>query len=262
MKKVRSPHPYKPQIRSALDIRNRLTDRATVWPFWDATRSIGDYSLDIEIFGSPTFGSFLGGSGYKVPTSGDFIRLGTNGLFNATSFSQLAIFRFESFSAIGATISQTQFSGFLSSVGSGEFRVDSTNGQLQFIKDNTSLISQGTSARVVVAGRVAVAAMSWDGTTCKMALDGIDVSGSSTPPASAILQGRVGLLSKRGTTETTARPAEMHLYGWWTYAMNSSQLVELTRNPTQLFAPRRSIWVPHTASSSGATSRPSVFVCT
>lgn len=212
---------------------SRFAERGMIYTFdHPGNPSQGLAAYAPTLVGTPAYRQIGGLSGVQLGATADYVDLGTHAEFNPTTFTQLAIIRLESLPGI-ITISETLLSTS-SSTGSGQFRVDGS-GRLGLVHDNIIDISTATSAKTVQVGQIHVVAVSYDGTTANMAIDGVDVSNTSV--ARTVSTGRVGLGSKvGGSSAETSRAMQFFLYGYWgNRYMSKAELVELTRNPWQLF---------------------------
>lgn len=235
----------KPEVGLQLNRSNNFTNGAIVYPMDGSQHSLGAYpSFKMALVGSPAVGKFNGASGVRLASTSDYLDLGSHAEMQGVAFTQLAVVRFDAFASVTSTISECSTTSG-NSTSSGQFGVDSATGRLLLVRDNVAIVSESISTGpVVTTGKTCVVAVSYDGTSTGLAIDGIDVS--STTSANSFNTGRnFFLMSKQGDSQESARPCEIYLFSYWARAMSRAELVELTRNPYQLFiGPKTALAAP------------------
>ncbi|WP_395406318.1 hypothetical protein ACHMW6_06500 [Pseudoduganella sp. UC29_106] len=199
----------------------------------------------------------------RLTATNDYIEIDPNApnpRLQSTAFTLLVAFRQDNFAAV-STLVESDYA-FTSTTNSFQLRVE-TNGTILAVKDNVAVISASSSSDPIVKlGKVCVLAVSYDNTTCNMALDGYDITQStSAQTVSSNYHYALGIKSGDRPDENT-RPLDFYLFGYWPRAMSRRDLVQLSRDPGQLFERRHQLWLPPSDTVIVSGRRPQVFTMT
>jgi len=194
----------------------------------------------------------------RLTAAGEWVDFGNVAPFHISAFTVLVAFRMDTFSTYNTVLEKS----FEASTSSGSFQIQiQSDGTVNIVNDNTVVIMAASAgAPKVQLGRINVIAVSYDNTTCQVALDGYDLTQATT--ASTVLNSdRMVLGAKKGDSSEITRPMDFYLFGFWPRALPARDLVSLSRNPSQLFMPTPQIWVPPSAPIV-ISARPFAFVAT
>lgn len=253
----------KPKGHARLNAQSRFARDAILYPFNGGSPVPIGYAvsgLRADLVGATTrFAQSYGHGCIRLTdAAGSYVSIAPNARVQTTAFTILIAFRIETFSTYN-TLTESAF-GSGDSGGGFQLQVQSA-GTINAVKDNVAVIMASSGSDPVVRlNEINVVAAAYDNTTCFMALNGYDLTQSTS--ANSVLHGQYALGSKiHNTGAETTRPMDIYMFGYWPRVLSRRDLQDLTREPSQLFMPEKELWLPPSAGSL-ASARPQIFTMT